>query len=68
MKTKKSDRSKWKKCVVCETPVHPYRAMGGSNTCSPICTEIKNTGKTRDELVREDSLNIQIEKEPEEML
>jgi predicted nucleic acid-binding Zn ribbon protein len=61
MKTKKD----WSKCVICGTPVHPWRRHA-AKTCSNFCTEIKKTGKTRDQLVREDSLNFEIEKQPEQ--
>jgi hypothetical protein len=40
-------------CIVCGARVRNINPK--CNTCSPFCTEIKRTGKTRDELVREDS-------------
>lgn len=41
-------------CVICSARVRNINPK--TVTCSPFCTEQKNSGKSRDELVREDSI------------
>lgn len=40
-------------CVICGA-----KTKGNSKICSPLCKEIRDTGKTRDEIIKAFSLNI----------